>query len=234
MLPRCLHRRRLRPRRHAAQEHLPQRPDLVGQPRRHGGCLGLPALGRAWAVRRHRLQQRLAYTGLGQAEILVHVRQGQRLAYAVLALAERGNTPSHRRPRRTDGQGEALDARRGDLPAMGRQPWLERPEGADDDAGLHVAQAPAPPGLHHWRREEPGQGLLTLCQPQFVKFLPHLHDWLTAHAAGIIAGAMTPHGPQHPPQSVANMAPGLALALALRPHRRRHAVAGRVAVPRAL
>src|SRR4029453_3436707 len=85
-------------------------------------------------------------------------RQGQRLAYAVLTLAERGNTPSHRRPRRTDGQGEALDARRGDRPAMGRQPWLERPEGADDDAGLHVAQAPAPPGLHHWRREEPGPG----------------------------------------------------------------------------
>jgi hypothetical protein len=32
-------------------------------------------------------------------------------------------------------------------------------------------------------------GLPTICQPRFVNFLPHLHDWLTTNAAGIIAGA---------------------------------------------
>jgi len=49
-------------------------------------------------------------------------------------------------------------------------------------------------------------GLLTLCQPQFVKFLPHLHDWLTTNAAGIIAGAMMQHGHKNTQQSVANIA----------------------------
>src|SRR6266478_6554951 len=37
-------------------------------------------------------------------------------------------------------------------------------------------------------------GLPPICQPQFVNFLPHLHDWLTTHSACIIAGAMTQHG----------------------------------------
>ncbi len=49
-------------------------------------------------------------------------------------------------------------------------------------------------------------GLPTICQPQFVNFLPHLHDWLTTHSACIIAGAMTQHGHKNTQQSVANMA----------------------------
>src|SRR5712691_2256015 len=49
-------------------------------------------------------------------------------------------------------------------------------------------------------------GLPTICQPQFVNFLPHLHDWLTTNSAGIIAGAMTQHGHKHTQQSVANIA----------------------------
>src|SRR5712691_4753822 len=49
-------------------------------------------------------------------------------------------------------------------------------------------------------------GLPTIYQPQFVNFLPHLHDWLTTHSAGIIAGAMTQHGHKHTQPSVANMA----------------------------
>src|SRR5713101_64548 len=48
-------------------------------------------------------------------------------------------------------------------------------------------------------------GLPTIYQPQFVNFLPHLHDWLTTHSACIIAGAMTQHGHKHTQQSVANM-----------------------------
>src|SRR5262245_51453776 len=49
-------------------------------------------------------------------------------------------------------------------------------------------------------------GLPTICQPRFVNFLPHLHDWLTTTAAGIIAGAMTQHGHKNTQQSVANIA----------------------------
>src|SRR5467141_5306709 len=49
-------------------------------------------------------------------------------------------------------------------------------------------------------------GLPTICQPQFVNFLPHLHDWLTTNSAGIIAGAMTQHGHKNTQQSVANIA----------------------------
>src|SRR6266478_7418967 len=48
--PACSHPCGLRPRRHAEQEHLTEGPDMVGQPRGHGWCLGLPALGRAAAV----------------------------------------------------------------------------------------------------------------------------------------------------------------------------------------
>jgi hypothetical protein len=51
-----------------------------------------------------------------------------------------------------------------------------------------------------------GQGLPTVCQPQFAKFLPHLHDWLTTNLACVIAGAMTQHGHQDTQQSVANTA----------------------------
>ena len=49
-------------------------------------------------------------------------------------------------------------------------------------------------------------GLPTICQPQFVNFLPHLHDWLTTNSACIIAGAMTQHGHKNTQQSVANIA----------------------------
>ena len=49
-------------------------------------------------------------------------------------------------------------------------------------------------------------GLPTICQPRFVKFLSHLHDWLTTNAAGIIAGALTQHGHKNTQQSVANIA----------------------------
>jgi hypothetical protein len=49
-------------------------------------------------------------------------------------------------------------------------------------------------------------GLPTICQPPFVNFLPHLHDWLTTNSACIIAGAMTQHGHKNTQQSVANIA----------------------------
>lgn len=49
-------------------------------------------------------------------------------------------------------------------------------------------------------------GLPTICQPQFVTFLPHLHDRLTTNPAHIIARTMTQHGHQDTQQSVANIA----------------------------
>src|SRR5216683_3921082 len=67
-------------------------------------------------------------------------------------------------------------------------------------------------------------GLPPICQPQFVTFLPHLHDRLMTNPAGIIARAMTQHGHQDTQQSTANIAYGLAMPLSLRPQRRIHAV----------
>ena len=60
-------------------------------------------------------------------------------------------------------------------------------------------------------------GLPTICQPQFVIFLPHLHDRLTMNLACIITGAMTQHGHEDTQQSVGKIAQGLAMALPLRP-----------------
>jgi hypothetical protein len=48
----------LGPRRHAEQQHFSQRPHMVSQPSGHGGCLELPAFGRAMAVGRFGLEQR--------------------------------------------------------------------------------------------------------------------------------------------------------------------------------
>jgi beta-phosphoglucomutase-like phosphatase (HAD superfamily) len=50
------------------------------------------------------------------------------------------------------------------------------------------------------------KGLPTICQPQFVTFLPHLHDRLTTNPACIIACTITQHGYQDTQQSVANSA----------------------------
>ena len=60
MLPRRLPRLGLGPWRHPKPQHLPQRPDVIRQSSGHGGRPRLPALGRARAVRRFRLEQRVA------------------------------------------------------------------------------------------------------------------------------------------------------------------------------
>ena len=49
-------------------------------------------------------------------------------------------------------------------------------------------------------------GLPTICQPQFVTFLPHLHDRLRTNPARIIARTMTQHGHQDTQESVTNIA----------------------------
>ena len=57
-----------------------------------------------------------------------------------------------------DGEVDALNERRVDLPAMCRQHLLDCPEGTEDDAVLHVDQTPAPHRLDHLRIEQLGQG----------------------------------------------------------------------------
>src|SRR5947207_2716237 len=68
--------------------------------------------------------------------------QSQLLAYAVLALAERGDPPSHRRHMLPDGQVEAFHEGRIDLPAARCQHLLDRLERAEHHAVRHAHQAP--------------------------------------------------------------------------------------------
>src|SRR5438093_12995319 len=67
------------PWRHPKQQHLAQRPDMVGQRRRHRRRLELPLLGRARPFGQLRLRQGLAQGGMRQAEIVVDVIQRQLL-----------------------------------------------------------------------------------------------------------------------------------------------------------
>src|SRR5215831_3885435 len=62
--------------------------NMIGQPRCHGGRAGPPPRGGARAVGGSRLCQRLAYAGMGQAEIVVDMVQNELLAQADLPLAE--------------------------------------------------------------------------------------------------------------------------------------------------
>src|SRR2546426_9189508 len=91
---------------------------------------------------------------MGQTEIRIDMIQRQLLPPALLALAQRIDTPPHRRDMLPDGQVEALHKRRVDLPAAGREHLLDRLEGAKHDAVCHADQ-PAPPyGLDHLRIEQ--------------------------------------------------------------------------------
>src|SRR2546430_13865811 len=84
--------------------------------------------------------------------------QGELLAYAVLAFAERTDPSSDRGHMLADAQVDALHERRVDLPAAGRQHLLDRLQRAEDDAVAHPDQTPAPHGLDHLRIEELGPG----------------------------------------------------------------------------
>jgi hypothetical protein len=147
-------------------------------------------------------------------------------------MAQRVDPTPYGRHTLANVEGEPFYKGGSDLPATGRQDVLERLQRAEHHAVVHPNYALAPLLLNDLRIKQRGQGLLTICQPQFVKFLPHLHDWLTANSACIIAGAMTQHGHQNTQQSVANIAQGLAMALSLRPQSRIHAVAVSVALQR--
>src|SRR5215470_378807 len=66
----------LGPWRDAKEQHLTQRPDMVGEPRRHGGRTGPPLLRGAAAVGALELRQGQAYARVGQAEIVIAVEHG--------------------------------------------------------------------------------------------------------------------------------------------------------------
>ena len=61
-------------------------------------------------------------------------------------------------------------------------------------------------GADRPRAGVPGRRLPTICQPQSVKFSPHLHNRLTATSGGIIAGAIMQHRDQDTQQPVSNVA----------------------------
>src|SRR3989475_8130516 len=93
-----------------------------------------------------------------EAKVVVRVIQSQLLAYAVLALAERGDPTSHRRHMLTDGQVEAFNEGRVDLPAMCGQPLLNSRQRAEDHPMAHSYQAPPAYRLDHLRIEQTRQG----------------------------------------------------------------------------
>jgi hypothetical protein len=75
------------------------------------------------------------------------------------------------------------------------------------------------------------EDFLPFVNPNLANFLPHLHDRFTTNPACSIARTMTQHSQQDTQASVAKMASGLAMPLPLRPHSRRPAAAGRIALP---
>src|SRR5712691_7476682 len=78
------HPRGLRPRWHAKEQDVSQRPDLIGQPSGHRWRVRLPRLRRAHAMGGHRLRQGLAYARMREAKIVVDMVQNELLPHTVL------------------------------------------------------------------------------------------------------------------------------------------------------
>ena len=106
---------------------------------------------------RDRLGHGLAYAGVRQDKVVIPVRPGALLSEAVLPLAQRGDATPNRRHGLAQAEGEALHDGGVDLPAVDREHLLDCTEGTEDDAVLHVDQAPAPYGLHSLRIVQRGQ-----------------------------------------------------------------------------
>ena len=70
---------------------------MIGQSCRHRGRTGPPHRGGAPAIGGNGLRQRLAYTGMGQDEVVVDLEQDQVLASPVCPLTRRGAASSQRR-----------------------------------------------------------------------------------------------------------------------------------------
>ena len=100
----CSYPRWLGPGRHAKQEHLAQRPDVIGQPRGHGRCPRLPRFGRALAMGGPGLGQRLTEAGMGQTKVVIDMIQHQLLAHACFVFAQRADPSPHRGHMLADGE----------------------------------------------------------------------------------------------------------------------------------
>jgi len=94
------------------------------------------------------------------------------LPQAVFALTRRRAAAPQRRAPRPQTQIEPFHKRRVARPAAGGQDLLHHGFRAEDHTVLHLHDPLAPHGLDHLRLEEPGQGLSTICQPQFINFPP--------------------------------------------------------------
>src|SRR5262249_19600013 len=101
----------LGPWRHATQEHLAQRPDVMGQPRGHGRCPRLPLRDGARAVGRSRRRQRHTQARMRQAKMVLGVEQYQLLPQAVLPLAQRADPSPDRGHMLAHREVEALNER---------------------------------------------------------------------------------------------------------------------------
>ena len=90
---------------------------------------------------------------MGEAKIVGSLLQCQRLPQAVLALAERADSSSHRGHLLADGQIEAFHKRRLDLPTAGSQHLLDGLQRAAYAPVSHADQAPVAYGLDDLRVE---------------------------------------------------------------------------------
>ena len=90
-------------------------------------------------------------------EIVIAVEHGQLLPQPIFALAQRGDPSPDRGDMLTDGEVDPLHEGGVDVPTKGGQEVIDGLQGTKHHAVLHVGQAPAPHGLHHVRREQPGQ-----------------------------------------------------------------------------
>src|SRR3989442_11739972 len=139
----------LGPRRHAEQQHLPEGPDLVGEPRRHGWRTRPPLLGRTAAVGRLGLGHGPAYARMGQTAIVVTVEHGHLLQQPVFALAQCADPSPDRGHLLPDGAVEPLHAGGVALPAMRSPHVIDGLQRAKNPTVTHPHQAPPAHGLDH-------------------------------------------------------------------------------------
>src|SRR5215831_15776142 len=109
---------------------------------------------------------------MGQAEIIVGVVQGQLLVQALFALAQGGDASADRRHMLPESEVEAFHECRVDLPATSCQHLLYGLKRPEDHTVTDAYQTPAPRRFDDLRLEQVGQGLSTICQPQFIKLFP--------------------------------------------------------------
>src|SRR5262245_60920729 len=92
-----------------------------------------------------------------EAKIVVDMIQSELLPQPLFTLTQRADPSSDRRHMLANRKVNALNKRRIDLPAAGRQHLLDRLQRAEHDPVMHANQPPPAHGLHHLRIEQVGQ-----------------------------------------------------------------------------